>query len=530
MKSGYLIKILACLVLSSITVSAFSHTYTSPRHTKSGLVSGVIEEGIEVYKGIPYAADTSGENRWHPPKPAPSWDGILQADTFGPSCAQFSRFPVPGQIVGSEDCLSLSIYTSGRGKFKKKKPVMVWIHGGGFKNGSSSDPSYNATKIAKKDVIVVSINYRLDFLGRFAHPAISAAQQDEHLGNYALMDQIAALKWVKRNIKAFGGDPKNVTIFGQSAGGVAVNYLMGTPDSKGLFKNAIAQSGGVRIHHARYLDQADSLNPISLEQQGLDLGSFFGIANDARAPDALRDLSLEQLIIQFPENENSMNPVVDGTLVSEPIGKTFYNGRQHSVNYMGGGTSHEMAFFLNFGIPLELLLQGSDINEVRDLYPEYAGNDSVIGSFWASDMQFLAPHKFLAQQMYKVWKPGYNYYFDYLPTAQQNPSSYGVPHGGDVLFTFGNMAADATAEDIAISEMMMTAWTNFAKYGNPNEFSSSRSRWRSAFDLKWLPTFKWYDQTTVIDVDGIRSEKDFEEIKSRMDFILEVFEESMQNL
>jgi len=418
---------------------------------------------------------------------------------------------------------------------------MVWIHGGSWKSGSGSQ--YDGSKFAKKGVVLVTINYRLDFLGRFAHPALSASQQGEHLGNYALMDQIAALKWVRRNIRAFGGDPNNVTIFGQSSGAGAVNHLMVTPDSEGLFRNAIAQSGGVSVGNARFLDRPDPFNPVSLEDLGSEVGSFFNISNDENAPAVLRSLSAQQLLVSFPDSESSMSPVVDGTLVTEPVAESFYYGRQHRAHYMGGGTRDDFGWMRLVGVPLEDLLLGFDIDDVRALYPDHAGLDFRIAGFWATDLIALGPAKFLAQQMHKVEKRGYFYSFDYLPTALQDHPlfPYGPQHGADLPFVFGNLDKlpflfgnlqfDATAEDMEIADKVMTAWTNFAKYGDPNDYWAIWTSWRDqrALLFQWLPTTIWYDQTTVIDNEGIHSEHDFEEIKTRMDFLMETWGEDIQH-
>jgi para-nitrobenzyl esterase len=527
MKTTNLIKILTYLILLGIAASAFSQTFTSPRYTEGGLVSGIIENGVEIYKGIPYAGDTGGDNRWHPPPPAEPWDGILQADTFGPVCTQH---PASGPlIIGSEDCLSLNIYVpegrSNRSPHGKKKPVMVWIHGGSWKQGAGS--IYDGTQLAKKGVVLVTINYRLDFLGRFAHPAVSASQQGEHLGNYALMDQIAALQWVQRNIRAFGGHPKKVTIFGHSAGGEAVSHLMVTPDSEGLFRNAISQSGGVSVGRARFIDRRNEFNPVSLEDLGSEVASFFDIPDDENAPAALRSLSPRQLLVEFPDVENSMTPVVDHTLVTEPVAESYYHGRQHRANYIGGGTSDDFGFFRFFGIPLEAVLLGFDIDGVRALYPDFAGADFIIASLWSTDLIPLGSTKFLAQQMYKVQRRGYFFYFDYTPTADR-PSFFGVLHGGELPFLFGNLPFDATAEDMEMSEKIMTAWTNFAKHSDANNYEEVLGS-LPALNFQWLPTSKWYDNTTVIDIDGIHAERDFEEIKPQMDFIIEGFEQALQN-
>jgi len=527
--------VLLCAQLGAMSLAS-AQVFTSPRHTEGGAVSGVVENGIEVFKGIPYAATTGGKYRWHQPRRAQHWHGIRQADTFGAVCAQEGS---AGQVIGSEDCLSLNVYRpveNHRRSVRRAEnmAVMVYIHGGGMKVGSGS--FYDATELASQGVVVVTINYRLDFLGRYAHPAISASQQDEHLGNYALMDQIAALKWVKRNIRAFGGNPRKVTVFGHSSGGTSIHHLMGTPESKGLFRNAIAQSGGVSIGSMMHLDRPDLRHPVSLEDLGVQVAEFFGISNDEAAPVALRNLSIEQLILEFPDTDTTMAPVVDGTLVTEPLADTFFYGRQHRVNYMGGGTSDDFSLFRLLGVPVEALAEGFDVDEIKALYEGFPDNE--VSGLWGTDLIGLGPHKFFAQQMRKVGRRGYFYYFDYIPPALQDHPLFtsGAQHGAELGFLFDDLGSFpfffnsipyvVMPEDLKMAHRIRTAWVNFAKYNNPNSYSERRfSRGWNARRLQWVPTRNRFDFTTVIDGAGIHAERDFAELESRMDFVLNGFEE-----
>jgi len=524
-----------CALLGAASTTS-AQVYTSPRLTEGGAVSGVVENGVEIYKGIPYAANTGGKYRWHQPRRAQHWNGIRQADTFGAVCAQEGS---AGQVIGSEDCLSLNIYRPEKKRGHdvrrgRNMAVMVYIHGGGLKVGSGS--FYDATELARQDVVVVTINYRVDFLGRFAHPALSASQQHEHLANYALMDQIASLKWVQRNIRAFGGNPRKVTVFGHSSGGTSIHHLMGTPDSKGLFRNAIAQSGGVSIGSMRHLDRPDSRHPVSLEDLGVEVAEFFGIPNDQNASVALRNLSVEQLIFDFPDTDTTMDPVVDGTLVIEPLADTFFYGRQHRVNYLGGGTSDDFSLFRLLGVPVEALTEGFDVDEIKALYEGVPDNE--VSGLWGTDLISLGPHKFFAQQMRKVQRRGYFYYFDYLPPALQGHPLFtsGAQHGAELGFLFDDLGSfpfffsdipyAVMPEDLEMAEKIRTAWVNFAKYSNPNDYTERRfARDRSARRLQWVPTRKRFDFTTVIDNEGIHAERDFAELESRMDFILDGFED-----
>ena len=251
----------------------------------SGELQGVVDDGVVSYKGIPFAAPPVGDLRWRPPQPAAPWTGVRQAAEFGADCMQgrFGPPPAPGAPPApapSEDCLFLNVWRPASATPTAKLPVMVWIHGGGFMGGSGSSPITSGTQFAKQGVVLVSLNYRLGRFGFFAFPALSRERPDETKGNYAYMDQIAALQWVKRNIAAFGGDPNNVTIFGFSAGGVSVHSLLASPMARGLFHKAIAESGGSRdsVLTARPMreDGVDPNYPVSAETIGIELRALDG--------------------------------------------------------------------------------------------------------------------------------------------------------------------------------------------------------------------------------------------------------------
>ena len=231
--------------IASIQICSFM-TLTSvaaPVKVEGGLVEGTVEEGITVYKGIPFAAPPTGNLRWRPPQPVKSWDGVLKADHFAPSCPQIEFYiPIFPKVETSEDCLYLNVWTPAKSP-AESLPVMVWIYGGAFVLGSTSTPLYSGEQLAKMGVIVVSIAYRVGPLGFLAHPDLTAESPHKVSGNYGLLDQIAALRWVQRNIKALGGDPGRVTIFGESAGGISVSMLAASPLAKGLFHRAISESG-----------------------------------------------------------------------------------------------------------------------------------------------------------------------------------------------------------------------------------------------------------------------------------------------
>ncbi len=267
----------------------------------TGRVGGKVEDGVAAYLGIPYAAPPVGELRWKPPAPPAPWDGVREATQYGPSCPQ-----PPGALGGDvgpmdEDCLRLNVWTAARAG-DPPRPVMVWIHGGGLRQGSGSMRTYDGASLARAGVVLVSINYRLGVLGFLAHPALTAESPHHTSGDYGLMDQIAALHWVHDNIRAFGGDPGNVTIFGESAGAVSVCDLMCSPLAKGLFERAIAESGSAP-DRVRYRDK-DLPGLPSAESDGVALARRLGIPDGPGALAALRATPWQKLLDAAPKNSS----------------------------------------------------------------------------------------------------------------------------------------------------------------------------------------------------------------------------------
>jgi len=467
--------LLSLIVLLSFGSAAYAATPTRAVATAEGAVTGLMQGGIAVFRGVPYAAAPEGALRWRPPQPAPQRAAVFAAELFAAVCPQSQRVsPYLAGLPMSEDCLALNIYApAGAFNGEAALPVMVWIHGGSFRWGAGSWPGGEPFALAHQGLVVVTINYRLGRLGLFAHPALSASMPDEPIANYQLMDQIAALRWIQANIAAFGGDPSRVTIFGQSAGGMSVTALMATPAARGLFAGAIAQSGAARIEGDRKLRGPD--RPIeSLETDGLRMAGEFGIANDAAAPARLRALDVAA-ILAFSEKEipNTLNPVIDGRLLPVDIARIFRAGQQQPVPFLTGTTDWEASLLGAYPIKLEALLLGADAAAVRGAYSGL--EEPAVVQAWFEDSLFRGPARFLAGEMHRVGQPAWLYDFSYVAEARRG-SVAGAAHGDDVAFVFGDLGmrgrwraqSPPTAADRRMAAITMGYWVNFAKHGDPN--------------------------------------------------------------
>jgi para-nitrobenzyl esterase len=430
-----------------------------------GRVIGSVENGISAFRGLPFAAPPTGPLRWRPPQPAPRWTAPRDARAAGPACPQPER---GGELMAarqaaaqSEDCLTLNVWTPGAAG---KAPVMVWIHGGGHRVGSGSVPLYNGTALARQGVVVVTINYRLGLLGYFAHPALTAeAAPDAPLGNYGLMDQIAALQWVRDNIAKFGGDPGNVTVFGESAGGASTLFLLSTPAARGLFHRAIVQSGGG-------LQAPKDLSATEADGQALVAPLGLGAAPTAAA---LRAVPAARWVAAQPLEGLGFGPFVDGRLVRETPAQAFEAGRAIDVPLMIGANSNEASVMaaLNVSDRAVATFLGPRMTDVRAAYGGAAVSDEEFTRQAFGDATFVAPARWVAGKA-ASGAPAYLYHYDYVLERRRDRQP-GAGHGSEIPHVFQSWDqipfADRllTDADRRFSAMISACWVNFAKTGVP---------------------------------------------------------------
>ena len=431
------------------------------------------------FLGIPYAAPPVGPLRWKPPQPATKWKGTRQATAFGSRCFQQDRFDDmvfrdPGE---SEDCLTLNVWLPA-GKPKGKLPVMVWIYGGGFTGGTTSEPRQDGEHLTRKGVMVVSMNYRLGIFGFLATSALAAEDPHHAAGNQGLMDELAAIAWVHRNAAAFGGDPENVTIFGESAGSFAVSAQMASPLAKGLFAHAIGESGGA------FASTGLSFPPLNTIAQETD--AYLAKAAGDPSLSALRALSSDQVLKLGRQKEPGaprFGPDTDGYFLPQSVPAIFAAGEQSKVPLIAGwnrdeGTSTVVRHaeqqgmdglrataakdFADRSADFLLVYQGATDAEATRAAEDYAGDKFLVYSTWA----------WLEAQA-KSGSPAYRYLFAQpSPGDPFHPLSAGAFHSDEIEYVFGNLdsrkGAHFTPEDYKLSDLMQTYWTNFAKTGNPN--------------------------------------------------------------
>ena len=435
----------------------------------SGTLRGATDSGIVSFKNIPYAAPPVGPLRWKAPAAPAPWSGVRDATQYGNDCMQnrMSWDKTASTQPMNEDCLYLNVWAPA-GAAGKKLPVLVWIHGGGFVAGSSTARVTDGSKLAARGAVVIGFNYRLGRFGFFAHPALSAEPHEGALGNYGFMDQIAALQWIKRNAAAFGGDPGNVTIYGESAGGESVNNLMLAPQARGLFHKAIVSSGGGR---AQWPQLHGDGTPLSAEALGVAFAAKAGVKDGGA--DALRALPASKVLggINMLDQEKATysGPMIDGSIVTTDVASGFAAGKQAPVPYIIGANSNELgflpSFFLRPIIKENLPKLGADGDKVKAAYPSKDDFDS----YFANDFTFVEPAHFLAGAAAASGKPAHLYRFSYVTTSKRK-SLKGAAHATDVPYVFGNLAAtgdDIVDADRAAAQLVGDYWIAFASTGTP---------------------------------------------------------------
>ena len=475
--------VLACLTAHTVQAQPALPTV----RTAAGVLRGAREGDAAVFKGVPYAAAPVGANRWSPPKPYPAWQGVREATQYGADAPQAGWPRGSGMSkASSEDCLFLNVWAPASATKKSKLPVMVWIHGGGFVFGSGGGPGFSGAAFARQGVLLVSINYRLGRLGFFAFPALSQEKPTEPTGNYAYLDQLAALRWIQQNIAAFGGDPGNVTIFGESAGGVSVQSLLTIPAAKGLFHKAIIESGGGRdgVLTGRPLSQenADVHYPVSAETIGANFAKRYAIEGvDAAALARLRALSAAEIVDDGQETAGPggpptfSGPVLDGRLVVETAERAYQAGRQAGVPVLIGSNSAEVPTgFVNATSKEQLLALFVNVKEEAAKVYDPDGNAELARMLTLvnTDKVWAEPARFTAKAVAAKGQPAYVYLFSYVSPAMQPMMRYGAAHASEIPYVFGSPRSPSgtvvAPKDQEVARLMNTYWANFARTGNPN--------------------------------------------------------------
>ncbi len=436
---------------------------------EGGQVQGTSEDGLTVYKGIPFAAPPVGDLRWRAPRPAATWEGVLQATKFGPGPMQGGN-PPSGK---SEDCLYLNVWTPAKSA-NDRIPVLVWIYGGGFGAGATSERNYSGETLAKKGVVLVSIAYRVGQLGFLAHPELSSESPNRVSGNYGLLDMVAGLHWVQKNIAAFGGDPQKVTIFGESAGGIAVSMLCASPLAKGLFHGAISQSGGSFGPPRPTTFPGENLKRLAdAERAGEAYAKTAGVSSIAE----LRKIAADRL--PTGRGLGMSWPIIDGWVIPDDQHKLYEAGRFNDTPILVGYNSDEGASFSPPKTSEDYISgvknrYGSFAESLLKAYPTGSGTPPKTARDLARDAAFGWHTWVWARLQAKNGKSkAFYYYFDQHPDYPEGSpqAGRGSPHGQDVAYVFQHLNTSnpqTTKADLEISEAMATYWTNFAKRGDPS--------------------------------------------------------------
>jgi para-nitrobenzyl esterase len=467
-----------CLLFLSLGLIVSTYAYGSglsqPVRVESGLLSGVsgTDSSVTVFKGVPFAAPPVGDLRWRAPHAPERWQGVRKASQFGANCVQEIRdtfgpwtyeYQPHGQI--SEDCLFLNIWTPARAA-KDRLPVLVYIPGGAFTGGSGSVAVYDGESLAKRGIVMVTINYRVGVFGFFAHPELTKESEQGSSGNYGLLDQLAALQWVKRNIAAFGGDPKQVTIMGQSAGASSVHYLTASPLAKGLFVRAIADSGSsLHIGPGMKLRQA--------EQSGVRFAELQG----AHSLQELRALPMSTLMNPAKDSP-TFRPIVDGWFLPDSVEEIFAQSRQNDVPTLTGFTLDEGSSSDSYGkLPADQFRKavsqqaGHLADRLLTLYPTSTPEEvSLSQKQSARDSTLVGMHLWATRRARVSHTKTYTYLFTH-PTPGPTQERYGVFHSSELPYVFDNLKQSDhpwTPQDHQITQKLSAYWVNFIKTGDPN--------------------------------------------------------------
>lgn len=426
--------------------------------TREGQMLGAVEGEIASFKGLAYAAPPAGNLRWRPPQALPESSEMSMAYAYGAPCLQ------PSLPTAREDCLTLNVFRPFG--VDGPLPVMVFIHGGGFVTGTANDPLFDGAKLAQAGLIAVTVNYRLGALGWLTHPALSEGD----FGNFGLMDQIAALRWVHDNIAAFGGDANNVTLFGNGAGATSIALLMLCAQSRGLFQKAILQSlpGRARL-----------LSPQQAEVTGRQFAAALGQETDLRAVAPARLLAAEKRLLET--SPRSFTPAMDGHLVTEDIAAGFAAGHESRIPLMIGSNDDETRYDSELEVKEMLSGSGESIDDLGKLYPDATQPSDVAASFY-TDKLFSEPVRLLARLHAATGAPTFRYRFAYVPEARRGHPDEG--HGRELQFIFGVEGVPGAGifsrRDREVANRMRAYWINFARSGDPN--GAELPHWDAAAD------------------------------------------------
>ncbi len=479
MKNRWLRAALAVATLMCIRPAAAQVGIVS---VTGGRAEGVIADGVTSFKGIPFAAPPVGDLRWRAPQPVRPWSGIKKSDHFGPSCMQD-----PGALkldlappAMSEDCLYLNVWTPTRSA-RERLPVMVWIYGGGFSQGTTNQPVYDGTHLAQKGVVLVSVAYRMGAFGFLADPRLSAESPHHVSGNYGLRDMIAALEWVKANIARFGGDPSRVTIFGQSAGGAAVMILAASPAARGLYQRVISESGDVRSW--REPASANDAGTLTVESLATAEANGRRFLAQLGARDIVTARALPADVIQKAEPrglQNPFTPILDGDILPGSEYELYQAGRFNDTPILVGTNADEgYGFVLPGTTPARFEAQirarfGNDALAILAVYPHATEPESSQAAMDVFRDQNFAwdSWAWTLLQSEKGRGKAYLYYFDrHSPQA-----TYGPVHTAELPYVFGNLTAPGRTflhgapgpVEVALSDLVQSYWVNFANTGDPN--------------------------------------------------------------